>query len=188
MERGKETRLFMRVSRTPLVFAFLFLSSAVAAAEHGAKPDSAPAAGSEGFYVQLRPVMAPVYSTRDGKQIGSAPITAVFEVEDNDRVNEVCEYAPRIIDSMMQVFYEKPVTMDSRRQFDFAGLADLIREGANRSLERETVLGVQLFNGARPINAGVLDKLPFTSARGCRGGQPKQEGGETGGGSGGGGH
>ncbi len=134
-----------------------------------------------GAYIQMRSIVAPVVSKSDGRQVGSAAVTAVFQVAESNQIGDVCRYAPRIIDSMIRVLNAQPVVVDSRRRFDFSGIAESLKEQANKSLEKNLVTQVYLFSGTRAVDEGVLNKLPFTSVLGCRGanldeGKGKQSG------------
>lgn len=144
--------------------AFLALTASASAAEPVVQGTAAVT-----NYVQLSSMMAPVVDRGDGRNLGSAVVTAVFETGPSNDVTFICRNSPRLLDAMVQAFYDKPIDIDPQRRLDFGNLDTTIKDRANKTLGRDVVSRVYLFSGAKPSDGNLLDKLPFTSVLGCRG-------------------
>ncbi len=120
-------------------------------------------------------MMAPVVSRANGKQLGSAAVTAVIETRTIDNVSTICAKAPRLLDALVQAFYEQPIDINADRRFDFGNLEDDVRSRLNAALGSDLVDRVHLVSASRAPDEGVLAKLPFSSVLGCRGGEGEKK-------------
>lgn len=128
-------------------------------------------------YVQFRPIMAPIKTTR-GK-VRNGPVTVVLALNDNSLAGKVCRNAPRVNHALLTAWYKKPV------EWSFLYKAPKEGEGAtkirfdrtpeekqeeqrlidavNGMLDGAPVTHLVAFLGAKPGAKGGLSRLPFSS-------------------------
>ena len=116
-------------------------------------------------HIQLSPLMIPVEGRR------SAPVTIYLESADKKFVGNICNYVPRIRDTILRVLSRNPVQV-KRQKLVLEGLPQQLLSPMNRAIgnkiigERQ-IKEIFIVAGAVRMGGGSISRLPFARINGC---------------------
>ncbi len=118
-------------------------------------------AGQGAFSIQMFPFTVPVVG-EDGRTV-SASVATFLDVREEDDVDTVCQWEPRIRDAVNQVLFAHPIRVVNR-QLDLTAVNGLLHEAIAAAIESDLVVAVHVARRTRPAKEVIGENTLL----GCR--------------------
>ncbi len=120
-------------------------------------------AGQGAFSIQMFPFSVPVVG-KDGRTV-SASVATYLDVREEDDVDTVCQWEPRIRDAVNQVLFAHPMGL-AGRQLDLGGADVLLHQAIAAAIESDLVVAVHVARETRPAQEVVGENTLLGCRRG----------------------
>lgn len=158
-------RLILYPKLLPTLFVVAFLAGfSMPLDPHGSIGAYAQLLGGNS-HIQLTFVMVPAKKA-DGR-VENRAITSVYTVRKAEDVQEFCQRALRVRETLIAYLNKFPVRINRDRTLQLEGIGAKIVPHINRTLGRVMVTEVVLIDGTKRITSGTASRLPFAHSQGC---------------------
>lgn len=157
-------RVVVFVALLAALIPLLALAPSVGAAPTGEKKATPLDFSVLPSHVQLAPINVPIgngYPTR-------TLVTVYLGPHNREKIGLLCRMAPRVNDAVLSALSREPVPVKDRKLI-VTGVGPRLVGPINAALGESLIKEVHVLPGAAGAQGGVLAKLPFGNAGGCKG-------------------
>ena len=110
------------------------------------------------YFLKIEPFRVPIKMSNGLTRNGY--ITIVMAAQNKKRAKRACAYLPRIRESMIQVFLDRPIPVRNKHM-DFSDIQQPLLQAVQKAVGGKTVAGMLLLEGVADLSKGeTARKIP----------------------------